>query len=682
MRNCLRFASSLLVAAAMAAPSVVQAADLPQPFITGLKNPESVCIGPDGLVYVTEIGEFGKDGDGQVSVIREGKAVPFATGLDDPKGIVVSEGVFYIADKTKVVQIDSKGKVSTLAAADKFPSPPLFFNDIAVNTKSRQLFVSDSGDLKGQHGAVYRIDLKSGQVTLVVDAQRLPGLHTPNGLALDGETHLLVLDFGTGTLYRVKLANNSAQKVASGFDGGDGLAWDMHGQLFITCWKTGQVFGIARPGQKPVLLTKDLEHPADCCLDASFGNVLIPNMQAGTLTAMSTTIPGWEVDTSELPVALEMAFPKLKWTGWEPVSEAGLATPLWPILLTHAGDGTNRVFVPDVRGVIHVFPNDDSATQTQVFLDIHSKVRYNDRTNEEGFLGLAFHPRYKETGEFFVFYTDVNAKMTNVVSRFRVSKDDPNKADPASEEVLLRIEKPYWNHDGGTLTFGPDGFLYITHGDGGAGNDPHENGQNLGTWLGKVLRIDVDHKVNGKNYAIPKDNPFVSRQGALPEVWAYGLRNVWRMAFDRKTGKLWAGEVGQNLFEEINILTAGGNFGWSIRESLHPFGAKGVDVRKDLIEPLWEYHHDVGKSVTGGLVYRGSRVPELDGLYLYADYVTSRVWALQYDEAKGRVVANHPIHGPGLPVISFGEDEKGDAYMMTNTLSGQGIYRFVKSKQK
>ncbi len=654
-------------------------ADLPKPLVTGMTNPESVCLGTDGRTYVTEIGEFGKDGDGQVSVIVDGQAKPFATGLDDPKGIVAFQNAFFVTDKTRVVKVDANGKATTFTAADKFPSLPLFLNDIAVEPESASLFVSDSGDLKGAQGAVYRIHLKSGKTELVVDAKSLPGLNTPNGLALDGASHLLLADFGSGVLYRIKLADKSFQKIAEGFDGSDGLTWDKHGRLFITSWKTGKVWGIPRPGQKAVLLSDKFEQAADSCLDPTGRFLLVPDMKAGTLTALPTTIAGWEVDDSPLTIGTEIAFPKLQWTGWSPETEGGKATPLRPMLLTHAGDGSNRVFVPLQEGVIHFFANDDAATKTNIFLDIRDRVRYSDKQNEEGLLGLAFHPKFKTNGELFVFYTDVKAKMANVVSRFRISKSDPNKADPASEEEIIRFEKPYWNHDGGTLAFGPDGFLYVTHGDGGAGNDPHENGQNLKTLLGKVLRLDIDHQANGKKYAIPKDNPFVGQKDAAPEIWAYGLRNIWRMSFDRKTGDLWAGEVGQNLFEEIIVLKAGGNYGWSIRESLHPFGVKGVDVRDNLIDPIWEYHHDLGKSITGGGVYRGTSVPELNGAYLYADYITMRMWALWYDAAKGRVVANREIKGPTLPILSFGEDEKGEAYFLALTGNGRAIYRFVKS---
>jgi glucose/arabinose dehydrogenase len=428
-----------------------------------------------------------------------------------------------------------------------------------------------------------------------------------------------------------------------------------------------------------VLLSDKFEQSADICLDATGRNIVVPDMKAGTLTALPATIPGWEVDDTPLTAGVEVAFPKLEWADWTGENERGLPVPLRPILLTHAGDSSNRIFVALQEGKIHVFPNDDGATQTKIFLDLSKRVRYYDKENEEGLLGMAFHPKFKQNGEFFVFYTDSKTRLNNIVSRFRVSKSDPDRADPDSEEEIVRFVKPFWNHDGGTIAFGPDGYLYITHGDGGAANDPHGNGQNLKTLLGKVLRLDIDRKENGKNYAIPKDNPFVGKKDAAPEIWAYGLRNVWRMAFDRKTGALWAGDVGQNLYEEIDILKTGGNYGWNLRESLHPFGAKGVDVRPDLIEPLWEYHHDIGKSITGGLVYRGKKVPELEGAYLYSDYVSSRTWALWYDSSKGRVVANREVKGAGIPIVSFGEDEMGEAYQMVHIPSVRAIYRFVKT---
>lgn len=268
-----------------------------------------------------------------------------------------------------------------------------------------------------------------------------------------------------------------------------------------------------------------------------------------------------------------------------------------------------------------------------------------------------------------------------------MSKDDPNKADPKSEEILMVVDKPFWNHDGGTIAFGPDGYLYIAIGDGGLANDPYGNGQKLSTLLGKILRVDVDHKQGDLAYAIPKDNPFVSKKDARGEIWAYGLRNVWRLAFDPKTGALWAGDVGQDYWEEIDLIEKGGNYGWNVREGFHPFVKKDGkppakdEKRADLLDPIFDYHHDLGKSITGGVVYRGKQVPELDGAYLYADYVAGRLWALWYDPAQKKVVANREIPLPkSIPVMSFGEDENGEVYFTTYSAEGQGVFRIQKAE--
>jgi quinoprotein glucose dehydrogenase len=347
-----------------------------------------------------------------------------------------------------------------------------------------------------------------------------------------------------------------------------------------------------------------------------------------------------------------------------------------PILLTHAGDGSNRVFIPSQLGKIYVLPNDPSVEDPEVFMDISDRVVFENKQNEKGLLGMAFHPNYKENGEFFVYYTPTDTKAhATAISRFRVSKDDPNKADPDSEERLLVVDQPFWNHEGGTVVFGPDGYLYIALGDGGLANDPYKNGQNLNTLLGKILRIDVDHKEDGKPYAIPKDNPFVGQEGKRGEIWAYGLRNPWRIAFDRATGTLWCGDVGQDLWEEIDLIEKGGNYGWNKREGFHKFGTAGSEASAEFIEPIWEYHHETGKSITGGHVYRGKKFPELVGCYLYADYVSGKVWALKYDEEAKQVVANYSIPGNIMPIMSFGEDEQGESYYTTDTGS---IFTFKK----
>ncbi len=370
--------------------------------------------------------------------------------------------------------------------------------------------------------------------------------------------------------------------------------------------------------------------------------------------------PPQPMPDTPLAVKAVRAFPELKFRR--------------PVLLTNAGDGSNRIFVCSQPGKIFVFPNKPDVEEAETFLDWEKKTIYKDEEFEEGILGLAFHPKFKTNGEFFMYYTEV--PHISVISRFKVSKSDPNKADPASEEQILRIPQPYWNHNGGTICFGPDGFLYIGLGDGGNANDPHKNGQNPKTMLGKILRIDVDHKDEGKKYAVPKDNPWVGVADAATEAYATGIRNTWRMSFDRKTGTLWQADVGQDLWEEINIITKGGNYGWNLREGMHKF-KEGSDAKPELIEPVWEYHHTVGKSITGGVVYRGKKVPELDGCYLYGDFVTGKLWGLKYDEKAKKVAANYLLQGDNLPVMTYGEDEAGEVYFTTPF--GQ-IFTFAKAQ--
>lgn len=348
-----------------------------------------------------------------------------------------------------------------------------------------------------------------------------------------------------------------------------------------------------------------------------------------------------------------------------------------PVTITNAGDGTNRIFFAEQQGVILAVPNDPEVEEADVFLDIENEVRFNPKQNEEGLLGLAFHPNFKENGEFFLYYT-IKKGLVSHVSRFKTLKDDPTKGDPSSEEILLTIEQPYWNHNGGSIEFGPDGYLYVGLGDGGSGNDPHGNGQNLGTWLGSILRIDVDKKDEGKNYAIPADNPFVDTEGAKPEIYAYGLRNIWRLTFDRETGACWVGDVGQGIWEEIDIITKGGNYGWNVREGLHPFSEQYAKPGAKYIDPIFEYHHNVGKSITSGYVYRGKKVPQLEGKFLYADYVAGKIWALEYDYETGKAGKNYRIEEPSNPpVVCFGETEDGEVLMSAIFGEYGSIYEFV-----
>lgn len=370
------------------------------------------------------------------------------------------------------------------------------------------------------------------------------------------------------------------------------------------------------------------------------------------------------VDTAALPVAVELAFPNLQ-----------IARP---IVMCDAGDGSNRFFIASQYGVIHyIDPANADVDQAEVFLDISEAVSYKDRENEEGLLGLTFHPKFKDNGYLYLYYTSSATPHLSVVSRFEVDKTDPNRVDPTSEVKILEIPQPAWNHNGGTIEFGPDGMLYIALGDGGAANDLFKNGQNLSTLLGSILRIDVDKTEGDKQYAVPADNPFIRTLDAKPEIYAYGLRNVWRFSFDKKTGLLWAADVGQDLWEEINIIRSGGNYGWNKREGMHPFGPQGEPASAKYVEPVWEYHHEIGKSITGGLVSRDPQLPQMDGVYLYADYVSGKLWGLRYDATQEKVTEHYSIELPAnVPVITFGQDHNGRVYF--SDPSGH-IYAFAKT---
>lgn len=373
-----------------------------------------------------------------------------------------------------------------------------------------------------------------------------------------------------------------------------------------------------------------------------------------------------------------LAFPKLKWDGWDPIDEGGNVQKLRIVELTYANDDSNRLFAVSQSGEIFTFENRSDVEQSHLFLNLKAKVSQwsSPGANEQGLLGLAMHPDFKNNGEFFVSYTAREDDRT-VISRFRVSKDNPNQADPQSEEVLLEVAQPFKNHNGGPIEFGPDGFLYIGLGDGGFRNDPQANGQNLSTLLGTILRIDVNQTDGERKYGIPADNPFVNVADARPEIYAYGIRNPWRIAFDKQSGLLWIGDVGQELWEEVNVIQKGGNYGWSLREGTQAFGNRQADpALADPIDPVWEYDHGVGKSITGGRVYGSQRVPELAGKYIYADYVSGSVWALSYDAATGKATRNEQVIASGIPVLGFGEDPSGEIYYMIDSAQGECIYRF------
>jgi len=330
-----------------------------------------------------------------------------------------------------------------------------------------------------------------------------------------------------------------------------------------------------------------------------------------------------------------------------------------------APPGDARLFVVEQRGVIRVI--DRGRLLERPFLDLRSVV--GARGNEQGLLGLAFHPGYARNGLLFVDYTDLRGD-TRVV-RYRVSPRDPNQADPTSASELMHIEQPYENHNGGQVEFGPDGMLWIGMGDGGSGGDPHGNGQNLGTLLGKLLRIDVDH---GAPYAIPADNPFRDRPGARAEIWAYGLRNPWRFSFDEPSGTLFIGDVGQNAYEEIDAVPyrrGGMNFGWNLKEGRHCY-LKNCE-RPGLTDPVLEYPHSQGMSVTGGFVYRGHAAPALVGTYIYGDYEFGWIGGFRLRDGAATEPVRYRIPG-GIHPSSFGRDGAGELYVVD--LSGR-VFRIA-----
>jgi uncharacterized repeat protein (TIGR03806 family) len=332
-------------------------------------------------------------------------------------------------------------------------------------------------------------------------------------------------------------------------------------------------------------------------------------------------------------------------------------TFLSPTFITHAPDGTTRLFVLEQAGRILVLANNQSTSTGQVFLDIRSLVSAG---GERGLLGLAFDPDYTKNGYFYIYYS-VGTPHQSVIARYKVSATNPNLADPKSELRLMVVAQPYSNHNAGMLAFGKDKMLYIGLGDGGSGGDPKNNGQTTTTLLGSILRIDPR---GASGYSIPQDNPFVGKAGYRGEIWAYGLRNPWRFSFDRATDHLWCADVGQNAWEEVNIIEKGGNYAWRIFEGVHSYNNPTNRKATEFDMPVIEHSHSVSRSITGGYVYRGNKIAALRGAYIYGDYATGKIWALVYDYKTKKLVTNTEI--ASMPSISaFGEDRDGEIYVVS-----------------
>lgn len=332
-----------------------------------------------------------------------------------------------------------------------------------------------------------------------------------------------------------------------------------------------------------------------------------------------------------------------------------------PLYLTHAGDGSQRLFVLEKTGKVWIIR--DGLREQHPFLDLSALVTptANNLTSEQGLLGMAFHPDYASNGRFFVHYTDRSG--STAVARYQVSLSNPDVADASSGQIIFHLQQVYPNHNGGQISFGPDGYLYISLGDGGSANDPLGAGQNRRLLLGSIIRIDVDGALP---YAIPPDNPFVGDDSALDEIWAYGLRNVWRFSFDRATGDMYLADVGQNLLEEVNFQPAdssgGENYGWNVWEGTNRFSSGSASGH---VPPVFEYPHLLGCSVTGGYVYRGSAIPQLEAVYLFGDYCSGRIWAMYRDPDQNW--QTNEFTDTGMAISSFGEDESGEIYIVDYT---------------
>lgn len=333
-----------------------------------------------------------------------------------------------------------------------------------------------------------------------------------------------------------------------------------------------------------------------------------------------------------------------------------------------APDDPSTWYIIGKQGNLYAFDNDPAVNSYTEVLNIQDRVEGS--TSEAGFLGAAFHPQWPDVPELFVSYTTgTSTQLTSRISRIPFVN---GAFDPDQEEVLLEIEQPFTNHNGGNILFGPDGYLYAGFGDGGSGGDPYGNGQNTDVLLGKMLRIDVD---SGDPYGIPADNPFADGQGGRPEIYAWGMRNPWRWSFDRASGDLWVGDVGQNTWEEVDIVERGGNYGWDTREGAHCYPTDPCETA-GLIDPISEYNHNGDSaSMVGGYVYRGSAIPDLVGTYLYTDTYTGILYGVSGDLETGAWTTQTLIDGTGLVIVSFAEGLDGELFMQ-DYLTG-AIYSII-----
>ncbi|MCH7755366.1 PQQ-dependent sugar dehydrogenase [candidate division KSB1 bacterium] len=379
------------------------------------------------------------------------------------------------------------------------------------------------------------------------------------------------------------------------------------------------------------------------------------------LTTLLFSLPLFSTENND--VILVKAFPNLSFNQ--------------PLFLTHSNDGCNRIFVVQQDGFIKVFENSPQVTKADTFLNIQNTITTDI---EMGLLGLAFHPNFANNDSFYINYTvDFDGSRRSVIARYTVMPGQPNQADPNSERILLEINQPFVNHNGGMLQFGPDGYLYIGLGDGGGSGDPLQHGQDRTTLLGSILRINIDSSSANLKYAIPADNPFPGNtEGFREEVFAWGLRNPWRFSIDFETGQIWGGDVGQRRIEEVNLIQSGKNYGWRTMEGTECFNPDNFTNplsacdTTGLVLPIKEHPRNVARSITGGYIYRGTDRPELSGAYIYGDFETRRIWILRYEN--GQVTADSLLLNTNLFILSFGIDGQNELYIL-DYFAGE-IYKF------
>jgi glucose/arabinose dehydrogenase len=378
--------------------------------------------------------------------------------------------------------------------------------------------------------------------------------------------------------------------------------------------------------------------------------ILIISLIGSALISNQLQLINWLKPQTAFLFSVEEAFPNLSFNH--------------PAGIYNAGDETNRLFVIGQMGVIYVFENHKDTNQTNIFLDIHDRVHFG------AFLGLAFDPNFTDNGHFYINYLADNP-LRSIIAQWSVSPNNPNQVDNNSQKILMEIPQSSDSHSGGQLAFGPDGYFYIALGDGNPYGDTTGNAQNCSSLLGKILRIDLNNPSQGRNYGIPADNPFKGNTvGYKEEIYAYGFRNPWRFSFDLATGKLWVGDVGQDRMEEIDIVESGKNYGWNIMEGSLPY----VDGNETGLElPIWEYGRDEGNATIGGFVYHG-KLTELNGFYIYGDYMSGRIWALNTYDINNPV--NKELVNINFHITSFGTDEANELYICAD--NGK-IYKFMKS---